>query len=133
MDKLQKKIEQQINMFVENTVFPEFQKISKHSISRNYYNLYSPIYYKRKHRFTDNWVCRYNNGKYELYIDENVGFKHKGKWYYLPEVATKGNIKRRIGNEIKFIPMPFISKLRNELKANQIFINLLKKYGLTIK
>ena len=66
-------------------------------------------------------------------IDENVGFTYKGKFYYLPEVATNGGIKRKVNGVITYTPRPFISQLRNELKKNRIFIDLLKKYNLKIE
>ncbi len=134
-DKLQQQqiqIQKKIDNTVENIIFPKFKEILQKSVDLNYYNLYQPIYYKRKYRFKNQWVLKKNNGKYEFYIDESVGFNHKGKNYYLPEVATKGGIKRLVNGQITYTPRPFISQLRNELKTNVIFKNLLKEYGLTM-
>lgn len=137
---IKKQIQQQLNHFVETVIFPEFKKIAEKSIDKNYYDIYSPKYYKRKYRFKNKWELEYKNGRYRFYINEKVGFRNKGKWYYLPEIATEGKIRRikgRIkgqkGDEIVYLPIPFISTLRNELKANKIFIELLKRYGLEIE
>ena len=133
MNNLDKEIQKKIDFAIENIIFPEFNKIAKKSVNKNYYKIYNPIYYKRRYRFQREWKFEKENGKYKFFIDENVGFKHKGKFYYLPEVATNGGIKRNINGVITFIPIPFISKLRDELKKNKIFMELLKKYGLIIE
>ncbi len=128
--QLEQQIQEKIDRAVENIIFPKFKTIAQKSVDINYYRLYNPIYYKRKYRFKNQWLLNKNNGKYEFYIDEKVGFVHKGKNYYLPEVATKGGIKRLVNGQITYTPRPFISQLRNELKKNKIFQHLLKEYGL---
>lgn len=129
-NKLQKELEKRIDEFVKNEIFPEFLKIMDKSVWKNFYELYTPLVYNRKWQFKkkENWKLEKTNGKYEIFINENITGYWKGKKIYLPKIATEGLINRRVGNKITNTPRPFIADLKNDLKANQIFQNLLNKY-----
>lgn len=126
---IQKELEKKVDKFVKEEVFPKFLEIMDKSIWNNFYNLYSPLFYRRQWRFKkkENWKLEKNNGEYEIFINENITGNWKRKKIYLPKIATDGLINRRENGKITNTPRPFITDLKNDLKANQIFQNLLNK------
>lgn len=132
-DSIEKEIEKRLDVIVTIKIFPEFLKIAKHSVKKNYYDLYKPITYKRKYRLQNNWVLKKNKKDYEIYIDDKTKGEWNGQLYYLPQLVTDGKVARRQNGKITYIPRPFVSDLKTDLDKNQVFQNLLKKYGLTMK
>lgn len=132
-DLIEKEIEKRLDVIITTKIFPEFLKIAKHSVQKNYYDLYKPIQYKRRFRLKDKWVLKKNGKNYEIYINEDI----KGKWanntYYLPQLILEGKVARKEKDKITYTPRPFISDLKTDLDKNKTFNNLLSKYGLNIR
>lgn len=130
--KIQEEIEKKIDKIVFNKIFPEFKKIAKHFIIKDYYNMYEPIYYKRNFNLINEWKIKKNNGIYEIFINEKIKGIFNRKKYYIVQIVEEGKIRRIENEKITYRPYPFISNIRNELKKNETFMKLLKENGLKI-
>lgn len=130
--KIQKEIEKKIDKIVFNKIFPEFKKIAKHFIIKDYYNMYEPIYYKRNFSLINEWKIKKNNGIYEIFINEKIEGVFNKKKYYIVQIVEEGKIRRIEDGGITYRPYPFISKVVNELKKNETFMKLLQDNGLKI-
>lgn len=130
-DLIEREIEDRLDTIIIKEVFPEFIKIAKHSVKKNYYDLYKPIQYERKYRLQNKWIIKKNKQTYEIYINENIKGKWNRQYYYLPQLVTEGKVIRKVKGKIVYIPRPFILDLKTDLNKNKIFQNLLLKYGIS--
>lgn len=134
-NEVNKELNKRLDVVMEEYIFPEIQKIIVQDIDKNYYEMYEPIFYKRKFRLNkkNNWVLGKKNGKYEIYLDESIKGKWAGKSYYLIELITLGRVKRIEQGKVTHRPIPIIPIVARNLKQNKALKDIFKKYGLEIQ
>lgn len=133
---IEEELGKRLNEFFYNDVMKEFRGFIDDFVTEDFYSMYQPIYYQRKFRLSDpqNWHMdgSYKNS-YSIYFDKDIKGRWMGSDYYLVQLVEEGNIRRRFGKKIKFIPFPLIDRVRKSFKEDVGFQSLLKRNGLRLE
>lgn len=123
-----------LDKIIYDKIFTTFKHITKDFIQRDFYDMYTPLVYDRQYRLLDKWIIKgdYKSG-YKIYVNPEIKGEWRNRDIYLVQIVEEGKIKRVVNGKVTFTPYPLTSKLREELRANKLFEQVLKDNGLKLK